>query len=804
MRKKFLASISLLMIAIGGLLAANPQPSYAAEDRPSVHWASAYNGESLSGEFQLAASAFRSDIVPSEIKIWCITLDGQPVTSNLALANGVRWSPLSTSSFNSPPGCYQGSNLNYGVLGFDSTSWIDGPHVISITVRDWYWKWSRLDSITVYTNNADIRSLNNLGEPTVSGSFTVGSKLTVSQESADPEISFSYQWLRDGIEIVGATSSVYLVTKADYLHRVSVEAIAHLRQVSSSLVSSGNVVLAVKSSEVVSLPQVSAGYDHTCAVNIFGVAHCWGSNAYGKSTVPVDLGEVTQVSAGHDHSCAVKLSGQVLCWGNDFGGNSTPPLDLGLVSQVSAGGNYTCAVTISKQLRCWGWNGQGNTSVPADLGQVAQVSAGYSHVCVVTSSGAVRCWGEDSYSHEVNIPWYLSYNYPMIEVSAGWHHTCAKSASGSIFCWGSNSDNQANIGLPSDIGQVAQISTGYNHTCALTQSGGFRCWGDRSYSQTDPKSSLPSLSQISAGMFHTCAVTTTREVRCWGANLWAGSGSGLTEIPTDFNLGQLKSTPVPVISGPVALGTTLLANPGSWEDGVNLSFRWLRDDEVISGETKRSYAIRNDDLNHQISIQVIGSKYGYKTVVQASVKLTVKLKKFTNLTKPKTTGQPQVGQTLRTRIASLGSGVIYTYQWQRNSSPIQNATDRFYELGQADLGSQITFTVCGSKANFETVCLVSVVSQPITIGRISKRPLPRLRFTSTKVGAVFEGRPGNWRQDIDTEFFWLRDGLPIPNAKNLVYTLTESDRGHFISFKVVARLSGYADVVSVTPEKKIP
>ena len=136
--------------------------------------------------------------------------------------------------------------------------------------------------------------------------------------------------------------------------------------------------------------------------------------------------------------------------------------------------------------------------------------------------------------------------------------------------------------------------------------------------------------------------------------------------------------------------------------------------------------------------------------------------------------------------------------------PMQNSIGRFHELVLADLNTVVTLQVCWSKSGFETLCLTSDESQVVGLGRISKRPLPNLSFRSLKVGAVLEGKPGNWQQAIELEYFWLRDGLPIPNAKNQNYTITESDRGHSISFKVIARLIGYNDVVSLTPERKIP
>lgn len=59
--------------------------------------------------------------------------------------------------------------------------------------------------------------------PTVSGTAQPGSSLTAVPGSWTPTtVTFSYQWLRDGVPITGATASTYLVSTADVDHSVSV------------------------------------------------------------------------------------------------------------------------------------------------------------------------------------------------------------------------------------------------------------------------------------------------------------------------------------------------------------------------------------------------------------------------------------------------------------------------------------------------------------------------------------------------------------------------------------------------------
>jgi len=56
-------------------------------------------------------------------------------------------------------------------------------------------------------------------------------------------------------------------------------------------------------------------YNHTCAL-LDGSVGCWGLNSYGQTDVSQAAGlVVTQVSAGFDHTCAVTQHNLLKCWG---------------------------------------------------------------------------------------------------------------------------------------------------------------------------------------------------------------------------------------------------------------------------------------------------------------------------------------------------------------------------------------------------------------------------------------------------------------------------------------------------------
>lgn len=83
--------------------------------------------------------------------------------------------------------------------------------------------------------------------------------------------------------------------------------------------------------------QISAGQDHTCALDRSGRAYCWGANYVGQlgdgSTkdrlVPVAVRwpgkrrakTLIQISASGSHTCALDTSGHAYCWGATTSGS---------------------------------------------------------------------------------------------------------------------------------------------------------------------------------------------------------------------------------------------------------------------------------------------------------------------------------------------------------------------------------------------------------------------------------------------------------------------------------------------------
>jgi alpha-tubulin suppressor-like RCC1 family protein len=136
--------------------------------------------------------------------------------------------------------------------------------------------------------------------------------------------------------------------------------------------------------------QIAAGRFHTCARLSSGELRCWGANPDGRLgdgsnsqrltpvTVAGFASGAIDVSAGFNHTCAVTSTGAARCWGEGNLGQrgdginvavtssaspttrNTPAdvLNIGGATRVFAGGQFACALS-GTAAQCWGHNRNG-------------------------------------------------------------------------------------------------------------------------------------------------------------------------------------------------------------------------------------------------------------------------------------------------------------------------------------------------------------------------------------------------------------------------------------------------------------
>ena len=247
---------------------------------------------------------------------------------------------------------------------------------------------------------------------------------------------------------------------------------------------------------------VSAGKEHTCAVLEDHSVQCWGRNnrlqlgtGDGEDrNVPTEIAapdgmeNISVVSAGGEHSCALDVSGVVWCWGRDDkgqlgtdgSGDSNVPLQVstgsgmtGAVEFISAGGKHTCAVDLSDTLWCWGDKGDGRIGDDLDTDQyepsmvvndllesASFVSAGATYTCALDVDDKAFCWGKNgdgqlgtNNTNASTVPVAVHTDTGLLNsifISAGENHTCAIRSNNWAYCWGKNGLGQLGIGNETD------------------------------------------------------------------------------------------------------------------------------------------------------------------------------------------------------------------------------------------------------------------------------------------------------------------------------------------------------------------
>ena len=598
--------------------------------------------------------------------------------------------------------------------------------------------------------------------------------------------------------------------------------------------------------------QVSISSAHTCVV-VSGSVQCWGSNGYGQfgngqlnetyTTTPVSsfvgVSGVTQVSAGVEQTCVV-ADGGLWCAGYNGAGQlgngntnlsaipiNTIPANSGVTSVALNLGNMVCAA-IAGGVKCWGqnWGGIGNGStssttpvtVIAAASGVTDVSVSMRHGCGLGDS-LLKCWGWNE-EGELGNGAYVSRSTPVSVLGV---FTTTVNVTYSLSGGAGNAPTQPEVvsgssfvvaGSPSRSGYtfegwsdgVALFQPGSNYSVGESAVTLTAIWSQSSYSVTFSStggSAVPSISFVSGGSLSAPTPPTRAGYTFAG---WSASegGSAVTfpyapnvfENVTLYALWTVSTYIVrfnyasadggnAISTAAFTAGGNAIKLPRPIKNGYNFA-GWYADADLTSkiGDAGTSYS---------------------PTGIVYSVEIYAKWvkKTFTRLVPPVINGKATVGSLLTASVSSFGSGTTYSYEWLRDGMAIGGATKRNYVLTPADLNTSITFRVCGTKPWIDTACLVSNASE-VSLGELRRNPQVGLKWTSLKVGATIVGKPGSWDAGVNLTYLWLRDGVEIDGATQYNYIVTSADRGHTLTFKVLAQKSGYKDVIKTSVPKLIP
>ncbi len=293
---------------------------------------------------------------------------------------------------------------------------------------------------------------------------------------------------------------------------------------------------------------ITAGDEHTCALDIDGNAYCWGSSRFRQfgdaalpetcgrgtfacSSVPVRVENAprfTALAASMWSTCGLDDSGRAHCWGYGYG---APPAD----GSAAASG---VPVEIPG----------GHRFVALDSNPAGQ------HTCGLTAEGQVWCWRLESPVGGGPLvfvgPYPLAASAPFVAIDVGGSHGCGIDAARNVHCWGANQFGQLGTGVSGFDGGISEspaavpvrggiaaelIASASNYSCALDAEGSLHCWGagfpQGSYRRVPDRRSLggygalpvtlwttdPKWVGLGAGTLETCGLSAGGELFCFMA-----------------------------------------------------------------------------------------------------------------------------------------------------------------------------------------------------------------------------------------------------------------------------------------------
>lgn len=120
--------------------------------------------------------------------------------------------------------------------------------------------------------------------------------------------------------------------------------------------------------------QFDTGASHLCAIYALkNTVRCWGANKAGQAdphaATTGSAAYVLKLSAGFQHTCALNGNLDLFCWGWQTGVNGLLAVPKGVQAiEVATGWGHNCVLSAMRVLKCWGSDEWGQLQVPAGVG----------------------------------------------------------------------------------------------------------------------------------------------------------------------------------------------------------------------------------------------------------------------------------------------------------------------------------------------------------------------------------------------------------------------------------------------------
>lgn len=197
-----------------------------------------------------------------------------------------------------------------------------------------------------------------------------------------------------------------------------------------------------------------------------------------------------------------QAGGRIFAWGDNSQSQTNVPASLTNAIVVAGGSYHSLALDANGAVLGWGDGSHGETTAPAGLSNVTAIVAGAGFSLALQANGDVVGWGTGTTFPEV-----LS-NEVAIAAASG--NGLALNRDGIVTPWGAVSS------VPANVTNVVAIAAGYTHDLALRGDGTVIGWGSDASGTTAIPSDLTNVVALSAGRFHSLALKGDGTVVAWG------------------------------------------------------------------------------------------------------------------------------------------------------------------------------------------------------------------------------------------------------------------------------------------------
>ena len=268
----------------------------------------------------------------------------------------------------------------------------------------------------------------------------------------------------------------------------------------------------------------------------------------------------------------------------------------------------------------------------------------------------------------------------------------------------------------------------------------------------------------------------------------------------EFGVSPRKEKPkpekLPEVSGAGEVGKELQCSPGTWTGSPTptLSYRWLRDEQEIQGQTAPGYTVMPEDEGHKLACKVIAVNEAGEAFAISSNSITIPghPPKPVEGQPPSVEGVGSVGETL-TCLHGGWTGtqpITFSYQWLLEGAEISGATGQTLLVLASYEGKNVACRVTAKNSVGEA----KAPSASFGIGERTPENTERPQITGTpEVGKKLTCSEGAWTGSPSKfEFTWHRVKSGVEEeigTHSPEYTVVGADQGNALYCTVEAKNS---------------